>query len=61
MHASFPNLIKKVLTDNGAQFTRYKGDKEGHIFTQTCKELGIAHRRTKPYHPWTGGQHEPYY
>ena len=58
MHASFPNLINKILTDNGAQFTRHKGDKEGHIFTKTCKELAIEHRRTKPYHPWTNGQVE---
>ena len=58
MQTSFPNLIGKVLTDNGAQFTRYKGDKGGHIFTQTCKKLGIEHRTTKPYHPWTNGQVE---
>ena len=42
MHASFPNLINKVLTDNGTQFTRHKGDKEGHIFTQACKALEIS-------------------
>ncbi len=58
MQASFPNRINKILTDNGTQFTRYKGDKEGHIFTKTCNALGIEHRRTKPYHPWTNGQVE---
>ena len=55
---TFPNLTTKVLTDNGLQFTRYKGDKKGHIFTQTCKELGIEHRTTKTCHPWTNGQVE---
>ena len=58
MQASFPNLINKILTDNGLQFTRHKGDKEGHIFTQTCKELAIEHRTTQPFHPWTNGQVE---
>ncbi len=58
MYNAFPNLTTKVLTDNGAQFTRHKGDKQGHIFTQTCKKLGIVHRTTKAYHPWTNGQVE---
>ena len=58
MHQAFPMLIHKILTDNGLQFTRHKGDKEAHIFTQTCKELGIEHRTTQPFHPWTNGQVE---
>ena len=63
MQAVFPNLITKiftdtVLTDNGLQFTRHKADKQGHIFTQTCKELALAHRTTQPFHPWTNGQVE---
>ena len=28
----------------------------GHIFDHVCKEHGIEHRLTKPYHPWTNGQ-----
>jgi transposase InsO family protein len=30
----------------------------GHIFDRVCREHGIAHRLTKPYHPWTNGQAE---
>lgn len=58
MQRSFPNFINKILTDNGLQFTRHKGDKKGHVFTKTCAALGIEHRLTKPYHPWTNGQVE---
>jgi transposase InsO family protein len=25
----------------------------GHIFDRVCREHGIEHRLTKPYHPWT--------
>ena len=30
----------------------------GHIFDRVCKEHGILHALTKPYHPWTNGQAE---
>jgi transposase InsO family protein len=30
----------------------------GHIFDRVCRENGIEHRLTKPYHPWTNGQAE---
>jgi len=29
-----------------------------HPFDRVCKEHGIEHRLTKPYHPWTNGQAE---
>ena len=29
-----------------------------HIFDRVCREHGIEHRLTKPYHPWTNGQAE---
>ena len=58
MYASFPNFINIVLTDNGGQFTRHKGNKKGHIFTQACVALEIEHRTTKPRHPHTNGQVE---
>ena len=58
MHRRFPNKITHILTDNGLQFTCHKGEKEAHIFNKTCLELGIEHRTTQPYHPWTNGQVE---
>ena len=30
----------------------------GHIFDRVCKQHGIQHKLTKPYHPWTNGQAE---
>ena len=29
-----------------------------HAFDHACTQLGIEHRTTKPYHPWTNGQVE---
>ena len=28
------------------------------MFDRVCREHGIEHRLTKPYHPWTNGQAE---
>jgi transposase InsO family protein len=28
----------------------------GHMFDRVCKQHGIDHRLTTPYHPWTNGQ-----
>ena len=43
--------FERVLTDNGACY-------RSHLFTQTVKELGIRHIRTKPYTPRTNGKAE---
>jgi transposase InsO family protein len=63
--AAFPYRIHTVLTDNGMAFAdlpRYRDGPTarwmGHIFDRVCREHGIAHRLTKPYHPWTNGQAE---
>jgi IS30 family transposase len=57
-----PYRIHTVLTDNGVQFVQLERGKQGacliHVFDRTCRELGIEHRLTKPYHPWTNGQAE---
>jgi transposase InsO family protein len=42
--------VHRVLTDNAFRST----------FSRACVELGIEHRRTKPYHPWTNGRAEAF-
>jgi len=64
----FPYRIHTVLTDNGMAFAdlpKYREYRDGptarwmgHIFDRVCREHGIEHRLTKPYHPWTNGQAE---
>jgi transposase InsO family protein len=63
--ADFPHEVHTILTDNGAEFTdRFAVDKKDkppgrpsgdHPFDQLCKQHGIDHRLTKPYHPQTNG------
>jgi Integrase core domain len=60
----FPFIVKKVLTDNGREFTlegfknRYGPAKKAHPFDRLCESEGIEHRRTKPYTPQTNGMAE---
>src|ERR671927_316042 len=49
--AAFPFRITHVLTDRGSCFTA-----EG--FEERCRELGVEHRKTKPYTPRTHGMAE---
>jgi transposase InsO family protein len=63
--AAFPYQIHTVLTDNGMAFAdlpRYRDGPTarwmGHIFDRVCREHGIEHKLTRPYHPWTNGQAE---
>jgi transposase-like protein len=63
--AAFPYKLRVVLTDNGIAFAdapRNRGGWtarfRGHSFDRVCREHGIEHRLTKPYHPWTNGQAE---
>ena len=63
--AHFPHQVHTILTDNGAEFTdRFAVDKKdkppgrpsgSHPFDQLCKQHGIDHRLTRPYHPQTNG------
>ena len=62
---AFPYRIHTVRTDNGTPFAdqpRYRSGPtarfRGHAFDRVCREHGIEHRLTKPYHPWTNGQAE---
>jgi len=58
-----PMYIKKLLTDNGSQFTdrftcKDKKPSGLHRFDLVCKELGIEHRLSPPRHPQTNGMVE---
>src|SRR3954447_22137888 len=63
--AVFPYAIHTVLTDNGMAFADLPQYRDGptatwmgHIFDRVCREHGITHKLTRPYHPWTNGQAE---
>src|SRR5918993_442034 len=59
--AALPYRIHTVLTDNGVASTNRastRWDTMVHPFDRVCREHGIEHRLTKPYHPWTDGQAE---
>jgi transposase InsO family protein len=43
--------IERILTDNGGCY-------RSHDFAAACDELGLGHRRTRPYHPQTNGKAE---
>jgi transposase len=49
--AAFPFRVTHVLTDRGSCFTA-----EG--FEKLCRELGVEHRKTRPYTPRTNGMVE---
>src|SRR5215208_7951727 len=49
--AAFPFRVTHVLTDRGSCFTA-----EG--FEKLCRELGVEHRKTRPYTPRTNGMAE---
>ncbi len=51
-YASHGIAIERVLTDNARNYTVYKA------FAQALGELGISHRRTRPYRPQTNGKAE---
>jgi len=43
--------VRALLTDNGSSY-------RSHIFRHSCQQLGIQHRRTRPYTPRTNGKAE---
>jgi hypothetical protein len=58
--AAFPYKLHSVLTDNGIPFTDRPDKRSGataqyrlHVFDRVCRENGITHKLTKPYHPQT--------
>ncbi len=44
-------VIRALLTDNGSCY-------RSHQFRQTCLQMGLKHRRTRPYSPQTNGKAE---
>ena len=44
-------VIRALLTDNGSSY-------RSHRFRQTCLQMDIKHRRTRPYSPQTNGKAE---
>ena len=44
-------LPQAIVTDNGSQFT-------SSVFESFCKNNGIIHKRSAPYHPSTNGEAE---
>lgn len=44
-------VIESILTDNGTGYRSF-------AWRDRCAELGIRHKRTKPYHPATNGKVE---
>jgi len=51
-------LPKEVLSDNGRQYYTWRGKSQ---FTAMLTKLGIAHIRSRPYHPQTCGKIESFW
>jgi transposase InsO family protein len=45
---------QRVLSDNGGAY-------RSHLWRDTCTELGITHKRTRPYRPQTNGKIERFH
>src|SRR4051795_4296116 len=72
--AAVPYRVHTVLADNGTHFTVPSGNGwtpdeikdmlarkqlfRAHAFELACAQNDVAHRLTKPRHPWTNGQVE---
>ena len=46
--------VERVLSDNGGAY-------RSHLWRETCAELGITHKRTRPYRPQTNGKVERFH
>ena len=46
--------VERVLSDNGSAY-------KSHAWCDACTELGIAHKRTRPYRPQTNGKIERFH
>ena len=50
-YAALGVVIREILTDNGACY-------QSRAFEETCRDLGLIHRFTRPYTPRTNGKAE---
>jgi transposase InsO family protein len=46
--------VERVLSDNGPAY-------KSHAWRQACNQLGIVHKRTRPYRPQTNGKIERFH
>ena len=46
--------VQRVLTDNGGCY-------RSHLWRDTCAELAVTHKRTRPYRPQTNGKVERFH
>jgi transposase InsO family protein len=46
--------VERVLSDNGSAYV-------SHLWRDTCADLGITHKRTRPYRPQTNGKIERFH
>jgi transposase InsO family protein len=47
-------VVERVLSDNGSCY-------RSHAWREACAELGITHKRTRPYRPQTNGKIERFH
>ena len=47
-------VVERVLSDNGSAY-------RSHAWRDACAELGIVHKRTRPYRPQTNGKIERFH
>lgn len=47
-------VVERVLSDNGSAY-------KSHAWRQACADLGIKHKRTRPYRPQTNGKIERFH
>lgn len=47
-------VVERVLSDNGSCY-------RSHLWRDTCTELDLAHKRTRPYRPQTNGKIERFH
>ena len=47
-------IVERVLSDNGSAY-------KSHVWRDTCRELGITAKKTRPYRPQTNGKIERFH